>query len=73
MAQIFKPIIFLNIINCILLSKEEFIENPIKINNDTEIDNYIIDENKYLPLEWFITFRNQRYNPEIQYENNLII
>ena len=39
MAYIFNGIVFFNIINFLLLSKEEFIENPIKIIDYSEIDD----------------------------------
>ena len=72
MAYIFNGIVFFNIINFLLLSKEEFIENPIKIIDYSEIDDYIIDENKYFPSDWLITLIKEN-NYELNYEENLII
>ena len=72
MAYIFNRIVFFNIINFLLLSKEEFIENPIKIIDYSEIDDYIIDENKYFPSDWLITLIKEN-NYELNYEENLII
>ena len=46
MANIIHGIILFNLVNFILLSSEEFIKNPVKIIDDSDIDDYIIDLDK---------------------------
>ena len=46
MINILRGILFFNIVNFIFLSAEEFIKNPIKIIDDYEIDDYIINLEK---------------------------
>ena len=72
MVYIFNGIIFFNIFHFILLSTEEFIENPMKIINYSEIDDYIIDlEAKYFPLNSNTILIILKDKIEIKYVNQL--
>jgi len=69
MANIIHGIILFNLVNFILLSSEEFIKNPVKIIDDSDIDDYIIDLDKVYFRYDIYRLYIQKDNMQIKYED----